>query len=366
MRIPPLVRLALFCVVACRASTAALHYQVIAIPLIPGSTSSTIGAVNERGQVVGTFYGPGGPVANFLYTPGAGVTNIERTGPPSVENFEGSVVTAINSSGQILLASGLLQTPGHAPQDLAPAVRAAYPAELSIRFVSLNDNGTVSGNSMLPLTSSILSDEYTQHIFRYRPGSSEGVVTVAFARTNRQFPEGPFVMDDAGNVIYSVGFPPGGARIFTAAGLTVETRCGSNGNGWATAINNSGQIGGGWGSTTVFPEICTFDPNTFLGHTTAFVDETDSNHNGFVSGLNNKGDAVGWRGGFSSGTPTFFTGSQLVDLNSLFPRGSGWVGQTADRVNDAGEIAGTGTLNGVSAAFILTPVPSATYSVQSL
>src|SRR5206468_3436741 len=42
------------------------------------------------------------------------------------------------------------------------------------------------------------------------------------------------------------------------------------------------------------------------------------------------------------------------------------VAQTADRINDAGEVAGTGTLNGVPAVFVLTPVPSATYSVQSL
>jgi hypothetical protein len=365
MRILSLFRLELIGL-ASYVCPAAVPYQVIAIPLIPDSTSATIRGMNDRGQVTGTFYGPGGPLANFLYTPGTGVTNIERTGPPSVQNFEGSAVTAINSSGQILLESGLLYSPDRPRQDLAPAVRTAYPAELSIRFVSLNDSGMVSGNSMVPVTSSILPDGYTQHIFRYNPASSAGVITVALARTNRQFPRGPFVMDDAQNVIYSAGFPPGGAEIFTATGLTFHTGCGPRGNGWATAINNSGQIGGGWGSTTAFAEICTLDPNTFRGSTTTLVDESSTANSGFVSGLNNKGDAVGWRGGFSSGIPTLFTSGQIVDVNSLFPSGSGWVATTADRINDAGEIAGTGTLKGVPAAFVLAPLPSASYSPQPL
>jgi hypothetical protein len=66
------------------------------------------------------------------------------------------------------------------------------------------------------------------------------------------------------------------------------------------------------------------------------------------------------------GTATLFTGGQTVDVNRLFPSGSGWVATTADRINDAGEIAGTGTVDGIPAIFVLTPVPSATYSAQPL
>jgi hypothetical protein len=107
----------------------------------------------------------------------------------------------------------------------------------------------------------------------------------------------------------------------------------------------------------------------FSLRTTTLVDESDYNNGGFVNGLNDKVDAVGWwrgMGGFSSGIPALFTSGQLVDLNGLFPPGSGWVAQTSDRINDTGEIAGTGTVNGLPAAFVLTPVPSATYSAQSL
>lgn len=45
------------------------------------------------------------------------------------------------------------------------------------------------------------------------------------------------------------------------------------------------------------------------------------------------------------------------DLNDLIDAGSGWVLESADAINDAGQIVGTGTLNGDGhQAFLLTPV----------
>jgi hypothetical protein len=264
----------------------------------------------------------------------------------------------------------LLYSPDRTLQDLAPAVRAAYPAEPNIRFISLNDSGMVSGTSMTPVTGPGTPSGYTQHVFRYTPGSSAGVVTVAFTTTNRRFPRGPFVMDDAANVIYSIGFPPAGASIFTAAGLTVETRCGSGVTGGLPPSTTAARSAG-FGAGCPVPEICTLDPNTFIGRTTTLVDESEVNNSGgSVNSLNNKGDAVGWRGGFGdipyTGIATLFISGQIVDINTLFPSGSGWVAQTADRINDAGEIAGTGTVDGIPVIFVLSPVPSTTYSAQPL
>jgi probable HAF family extracellular repeat protein len=45
----------------------------------------------------------------------------------------------------------------------------------------------------------------------------------------------------------------------------------------------------------------------------------------------------------------------MTDLNSLIPAGSGWVLDGATAVNDAGQIAGYGTINGAAHAFLLTP-----------
>jgi probable HAF family extracellular repeat protein len=49
------------------------------------------------------------------------------------------------------------------------------------------------------------------------------------------------------------------------------------------------------------------------------------------------------------------TSDQLTDLDSLIPAGSGWVLNRATGINDAGQVVGTGTINGVSHGFLLTP-----------
>ena len=44
----------------------------------------------------------------------------------------------------------------------------------------------------------------------------------------------------------------------------------------------------------------------------------------------------------------------MTDLNTRLPSGSGWVLESANDVNDVGEIAGVGTINGQRHAFLLT------------
>ncbi len=47
----------------------------------------------------------------------------------------------------------------------------------------------------------------------------------------------------------------------------------------------------------------------------------------------------------------------MVDLNTLISPSSGWTLTAAGGMNDLGEIAGYGTIGGVTHAFLLTPVP---------
>jgi probable HAF family extracellular repeat protein len=53
------------------------------------------------------------------------------------------------------------------------------------------------------------------------------------------------------------------------------------------------------------------------------------------------------------------TSGQMSDLNGLIPAGSGWVLEAATAVNNAGQIAGFGKINGVEHAFLLTPTITA-------
>jgi probable HAF family extracellular repeat protein len=45
----------------------------------------------------------------------------------------------------------------------------------------------------------------------------------------------------------------------------------------------------------------------------------------------------------------------MTDLNNLIPAGSGWILVEATAINKAGQIAGVGTINGQTRAFLLTP-----------
>ena len=45
----------------------------------------------------------------------------------------------------------------------------------------------------------------------------------------------------------------------------------------------------------------------------------------------------------------------MTDLNSLIPAGSGWVLEAAKAINNAGQIAGFGMINGAEHAFLLSP-----------
>jgi probable HAF family extracellular repeat protein len=61
----------------------------------------------------------------------------------------------------------------------------------------------------------------------------------------------------------------------------------------------------------------------------------------------------------STGTGEFhaflWTHGRMADLNKLIPKGSGWILREATTINTAGQIAGSGSIDGQSHAFLLTP-----------
>lgn len=48
----------------------------------------------------------------------------------------------------------------------------------------------------------------------------------------------------------------------------------------------------------------------------------------------------------------------MLDLNSLIPSGSGWTLTEAYAINSSGQIVGSGIVNGVEHAFLLTDPPA--------
>jgi probable HAF family extracellular repeat protein len=79
----------------------------------------------------------------------------------------------------------------------------------------------------------------------------------------------------------------------------------------------------------------------------------------YARGINNVGQVVG----LSYYSPVgnhlhafvWSPSTGMLDLNNLIPANSGWLLQSANAINDQGQIVGLGMLNGQNEAFLLTP-----------
>ncbi|HEY4257416.1 MAG TPA: hypothetical protein VGM66_09400 [Candidatus Udaeobacter sp.] len=80
---------------------------------------------------------------------------------------------------------------------------------------------------------------------------------------------------------------------------------------------------------------------------------------GWGLAINNSGTVVGFATTRRNDYHAFIStnGGRMQDLNRLIPANSGWILGQANGINDAGQIAGYGTIRGQTHAFLLTPVP---------
>jgi hypothetical protein len=86
--------------------------------------------------------------------------------------------------------------------------------------------------------------------------------------------------------------------------------------------------------------------------------DTRNNNYSFGESINSSGIVVGRmtvpsNSGYLVYHGFIYIGGQMKDLNNLVPKSSGWVLDDATGINDAGQIVGSGTLNGQTRAFLL-------------
>jgi len=72
--------------------------------------------------------------------------------------------------------------------------------------------------------------------------------------------------------------------------------------------------------------------------------------------INSSGQIVGWAETSDGDRHAFlYSGCSMVDLNDAIDANSGWLLQAASDINDAGQIVGSGQIDGEIHAFLLTP-----------
>lgn len=84
--------------------------------------------------------------------------------------------------------------------------------------------------------------------------------------------------------------------------------------------------------------------------------------NSAALGINSKGQVVGYFIDAAGEQSAFlYSDGSMYDLNDLIPRDADRFLSSADGINDAGQIAASGTYQGQPASFLLSPTPTTTY-----
>jgi probable HAF family extracellular repeat protein len=163
-------------------------------------------------------------------------------------------------------------------------------------------------------------------------------------------------VNDSGQVVGYADTTGNAARhAFFYSGSTM-TDLGTLGGSFSQAlgINYSGQIVGVAGiAGNVSDHAFRYSGSTMTNMGT--LGGTDSS----ASCINTSGQIVGWSETTNNAAQHAFlyNGSTMKDLNTLIDSSSGWTLQYAQDINNTGQIAGAGLINGHSHAFLLTPVP---------
>jgi probable HAF family extracellular repeat protein len=124
----------------------------------------------------------------------------------------------------------------------------------------------------------------------------------------------------------------------------------------ATAINDLGQVVGN-------ASIANGDNRAFLYSAGSMLNlgmPAGAAGNSYARAINNKGQVIGYYTLNSDPNKTrrafLYSNGVIADVSSL-ASGLADIDYTTLRINDAGQLAGTGKINGVQRAFLLTPLP---------
>jgi probable HAF family extracellular repeat protein len=266
------------------------------------SRSSTAAAINDRGQVLGQWTTSSGQVRGYIYDKGKLRDLGTIGGRPSTW-------TDINNAGYIsvyaadpLLPDGsgggntsYLRAPNGTLTRLNDLPRTNPDFPPTTEALALNNKNQITGGS-----GSAEPIDFFLRGFIWTRGQTRDIGDLG------SFPINPVAINDRGQLTGNAELADGPARVafiyYRGRIVPIDTTPGRQG--------------------------------PFSGGT----------------GINNRGHVVGFRIVFGGPQPFIWRGRRLENLNSLLDPAQGWTVSDPQAINDAGQIAATGTRNGRSYA----------------
>ena len=349
--------------IALASSCSAQSYNVTDLGYIGGTPKATNPeALNNNGQVVGYSYISGSSVYDaFLFDFGPLLDLGSLNG-----GF--SIADGINDNGDIVGSSPVNGAP-HAflvstgnMKDLG-----TLPGGSSSIAYAINNQGQIVGYSSTPnsgqkaflLSNGTMTDIGALNNF----GVQGGGISTAFAINNKgQIAGSSYNFDNSPNGFSTHAFLFDNGTMRDLGGINAIGR-GINENG--TVVGGSTVPDGtshavrfdGSGSYSDLGNLmCVSEDPITLGQ---FIGISCQNGHGNSAAyaINSFNQIVGFSDTQTQGLEHAFVviNGTMRDLNWYIPANSGWVLQTATGVNDAGQIVGNGTHNGIRAGYLLTP-----------
>lgn len=328
------------------AASAQIQYHVTELPPITGYVDSVGYSLNDRGDVVGACNLPS---SNRV------MATVWRSGTPSalgiVPRGSHSFATAVSSTGVI---AGDSEDGDGRPNTVVFKNGAASFIDSGANnshAVAVMTNGTIVGNYLKGFggnwqpTLWVPDKDKYRHTFLLQYIDPTGGPSSVYANG----------ANNSGVVVGQVGSTQWSSRAGlwkndSKHTLTLLDPLPGEWDSYAFAINDDNVVAGvsDLGSFRMTPVVWAPGATSPMA-----LPLLPGETNGQAVSINNSGVVVGWHGN----APAVWINGNLIDLQTaLDASGTGWTISVVYKVNNLGQIVGTGMHNGLSRGFVLTPL----------